>query len=506
MKIVLAGAEAYFRELLLGLKAPNILMTYFYLRNQDDSGVASVKRAHDQGAWIIIDSGAFSLKSRFVWLDDFIIEPGSDGITAKPQRFPQKMLDEAREKANNRSKADVIDEIRAYFDAYAKFIVSAHDYADAFAELDVEGIVGSETTWEWRHALLNACDGNAHKVIISPHGRMLEEAEMKRIFATFKYIGLARPNTKHSHSDFFNRWMPELKKNKVLVHGWAMTTFDAITQYPFYSVDSTTWLMGGKYGVTYVYDGSLKLDSHSAEWKPNRHLLKEDAALAGADFEKFLADVPDEVHKVNAYQWIKYARDMESYLTNAYWIDQSEKSKIVSKAREDAGLAGPMVKRDRYSDLMPAGSGPAMSIARLCNTCFLNQKCPAFVEDSTCSIATRPEIRADQDLERVANAAIALQFERYEFATFAERVLGAPANPETGREGKTLLEMMKAKRDIFDTRDSIKIEARGGGILSKMFASLGQKKEQTQEVERVSVERVEEAETTTVRAVEETNE
>lgn len=37
-------------------------------------------------------------------------------------------------------------------------------------------------------------------------------------------------------------------------HGWGMTGKDCLFRYPFYSVDSTSWLMGGKFRQRYAYD------------------------------------------------------------------------------------------------------------------------------------------------------------------------------------------------------------------------------------------------------------
>lgn len=506
MKIVLAGAETW-ADLLLGLKAPNILMTYYYLRKQAGSGVDFLKKAKAEGAWIIVDSGAFTFKKRFSWLREDITIPGSDGMSRYPDRHPQKELDEARETENNISRAQAVEEMRAYLDGYCSFLEKAAVFSDAFAELDVESIVGNELVWEWRERLVAASGNAVEKIIISPHHRLEDREEMNRITSRFKYLGLGRRKDGLTYSSFFTEWLPVLKKNKIKVHGWALTTFENITQLPFYSVDSTTWLMGGKFGTTYVYDGSLKLDSHDSSWKHNRRSMRLEAELAGADFDKFIADVPDEVHKVNAYQWIKYARDMESYLVNAYWIDESDKIKIIANARAERGLSGPITKRDRYGEMLRAGSGPALSIGRLCNTCFLSQSCTVYEANASCAVAARPDIQNDADMERVANAAIGIQYERFEFASFGERVLGAPISPETGREGKALMDMMRAKKEMFDSRDSIKIEAKGsgGGVLSRMFASFGQKKPETEQVVVEPVEPEKDAENATIRPVEETD-
>lgn len=42
-------------------------------------------------------------------------------------------------------------------------------------------------------------------------------------------------------------------RDSVKIHGWGMTGMETLKRYPFYSVDSTSWLFGGKMGKRYDY-------------------------------------------------------------------------------------------------------------------------------------------------------------------------------------------------------------------------------------------------------------
>jgi hypothetical protein len=59
---------------------------------------------------------------------------------------------------------------------------------------------------------------------------------------------------------------------KIKVHGFGMTTFDLIQRYPWFSVDSTSWVMGEKYGTVYIDwpDGRV-INLDFAETCPSRY-------------------------------------------------------------------------------------------------------------------------------------------------------------------------------------------------------------------------------------------
>lgn len=75
-------------------------------------------------------------------------------------------------------------------------------------------------------------------------------------FLSYPLIGVSRSrtgvNVHEGISQFLNHVFSRTK-NKVAVHGLAITTQGYLEKYPFFSVDSTTWLNGTKYGSSKVY-------------------------------------------------------------------------------------------------------------------------------------------------------------------------------------------------------------------------------------------------------------
>lgn len=72
----------------------------------------------------------------------------------------------------------------------------------------------------------------------------------------YKYISLGglvtgKPNTSHLLIPFLDEVFKLNEKYKVKIHGLGVTADICLKRYPFYSVDSTSWLQGGKSNSCY---------------------------------------------------------------------------------------------------------------------------------------------------------------------------------------------------------------------------------------------------------------
>lgn len=80
--------------------------------------------------------------------------------------------------------------------------------------------------------------------------------DMLNDFLAYPFIGVARARTGenvHEGIMTFLNYVFSRTGTKTAVHGLAITTDKYLVQYPFFSVDSTTWLNGTKYGTSKVY-------------------------------------------------------------------------------------------------------------------------------------------------------------------------------------------------------------------------------------------------------------
>ena len=78
---------------------------------------------------------------------------------------------------------------------------------------------------------------------------------------------------------------------RVRVHGFGITNANLLIKFPFYSVDSSSWVVGGRFGDFYIYErGKIKQKNIKIK---NNTITNE------------------KLHKHNLIQWIKYSKYLE---------------------------------------------------------------------------------------------------------------------------------------------------------------------------------------------------
>ena len=87
--------------------------------------------------------------------------------------------------------------------------------------------------------------------------------EWRMLTKEYDYIGLGGLAIKEIKLKEYKYLIPLLniaKENGCKVHGLGFTRLEELKRYHFYSVDSTSWLNGGKFGTLYTFqDGTLKM-------------------------------------------------------------------------------------------------------------------------------------------------------------------------------------------------------------------------------------------------------
>lgn len=475
MRVVLAGAESGFLDLLIRQKAPNLLMTYYYLRKKGDGGLRELEKAREAGAWLMIDSGAYSWKEKYLWLRTDLVGPDGKVLKADPEGRLQASIDKKREAEGDPSRAVVIDRLSAYFDGYCEWLhkMDAYGFFDAYAELDLDMIV-EELIWDWRKTLDQEVSTNA-EVIITPH---LYQDWSDLIRRGYTYFGLEAGGSDSYYGEFFSSHMAMLKENKIKIHGWAMTNQSAINKHPFYSVDSSSWLAGGQWGLTFEYKGNGRIQMHGMDYKHRRKGMQALAEDAGVDFDAFLADEYNAVNEFSVSQWVRLADDMMSYTLNSYWLDEDEKTAEIVAKREELGMSVPAEVRHDFSSGVRASEQRVRDFGRYCNSCYLNQRCPAFAPAATCSVLDKVDIKDGAGFRDAILSLVEMQVERVAFGVFSERVSGQPMDHNVSKEMASALNMLEKAKGILAPKrsSSVQITAEGpaaGGVIASLFGGYG---------------------------------
>lgn len=115
----------------------------------------------------------------------------------------------------------------------------------------------------------------------------------------FNYIGIAGAVAPSNlERERFYNYVFVRTKNKIKVHGLAATSYNTMKNYPFYSVDSTSWLVAARYGGSNVEDCDIfnkylnkVQDGYERSRKEIKHFLK---------LEKEITDI----WKARGVEWI----------------------------------------------------------------------------------------------------------------------------------------------------------------------------------------------------------
>ena len=168
---------------------------------------------------------------RSPWCKDFLCDSGAFTYRQKNKALSLEMFD-------------------AYVDSYIEFI-NEYDIQHFF-EMDIDNIVGLEKVEEYRRRIEKRTGKQSIPVWHSNRGWKYFE----RMCDEYNYVsigGIAKnPNGKALEKVF--PWFIEYAhKTGTQIHGLGYTDTKKLKQYPFDSVDSTSWGSGSRYGVSFEY-------------------------------------------------------------------------------------------------------------------------------------------------------------------------------------------------------------------------------------------------------------
>lgn len=289
------------------------------------------------------------------------------------------------------------------------------------------------------------------------------------------------------------------------IHGVAMTKIEEMQTIRWDSVASTSWISPQRFGDTIVWTGK-ELKRYPKKYKEtarkrHRTLFQQ----MGLDAEAIANDDPTEVLRLSVKSWQKF----EEYVNKHQGVtplfshdtrpkveteeevvgDQPEEpdnspptpstSKAVAKVREQTEMLPVMGLGKARED--EEDSATVLNIrsesARVCNNCFLAEKCPGYEPDSNCLYNIPVQIRNRDQVKALRQGMIEMQTQRVLFMRMAEEIEGGYADPNLTKEINVLDKMIGAYEEAEREGFSITVNARGSGpandgqsgMLSRLF-------------------------------------
>lgn len=210
----MAGANS-FKEVIISNRVPNTLFSFIDLKRRDD--LNEYLKMYDFCSKIIIDSGAYSVWAAGKYID---------------------------------------------IDEYIKFCINLKDSpgGDRFVFVNLDVIPGKKETpptesevdisaeASWDNMLYMYSKGIKCLPVYHHHEK---DTWLMRLAEFTDYVGASPANDRFITSKHKRFWLDNVfnkVKFKVKIHGFGVTSRDILMRYPFYSVDSTSWIDPKKYG------------------------------------------------------------------------------------------------------------------------------------------------------------------------------------------------------------------------------------------------------------------
>lgn len=213
------------------LKYPWMLESYHYIGNNRIPGII-----REKGDSIFLDSGAYSMFTQGIKVD---------------------------------------------LDAYADFIHANQDIIHVASNLDEIGRGKEATSYSNQKYL----ESKGVKIQPVHHARDADEWLVRYLAEGYDYIFLG--GMVAEHANYLLPWLDRMWERylthpdgtaRVKVHGFGLTTLDLMFRYPWFSVDSTSWVMASRMGTIYVdlphKDVKVKISDQSPSMRDkDQHFL-----------------------------------------------------------------------------------------------------------------------------------------------------------------------------------------------------------------------------------------
>lgn len=257
----------------------DVLTSYHYIMKRKSGFVEDIMpRIKANGGMFMTDSGAFT----------FFAKP-------TPEMYTEKYWE-------------------PYIEEYVQFLrENAHQIYCA-ANMDIDIFVGQEVVDKWNKKYFEPLS-DIVQIVYIVHGnkfRIRHDDPMgvkrfKEYASKYEYLGLGSSMFKlNSRSD--NRYYSLARQFNVRVHGFGWTSIPSLKEFPFFSVDSTTWLGGVRYGTTYTYDGANdRVLDHKKKFR--RNAMKTLCRDLGIDHDALMREERDAINRLNLYGWKGYRHE-----------------------------------------------------------------------------------------------------------------------------------------------------------------------------------------------------
>jgi hypothetical protein len=330
--------------------------------------------------------------------------------------------------------------------------------------------------------------------------------ELARLAQQYTRVGVS--STDHNGRNLTPTFNGLVQQYGTKLHGVNMSKVDEMSTVRWASISTISWLSPAQYGDTIVWTGK-ELKRYPKAYKEKAR--KQHRTLFtnnGFDAEAIAADDAKEVLRLSAWSWMQLAENIDRHSGGANIVTMfsdtppppntelggSEVDTLPSEERnnlptlrlrdDDERTPLPVIGLQRVTEtfINPESQKAEerdvdhirsrSQSMRLCRSCFLAAKCPAYDPEANCAYDIPVEIKGKDQFRSAYDALIEMQYQRVLFMKMAEDLEGGYADPNLSSEIDRLQKMLKTKADLEQEGFSLKIEAKERGqmgMISRLF-------------------------------------
>lgn len=420
--------------------------------------------------------------------------------------FEHVFLDSGGHSANSNPGKRTVGEWEDYAAAYQAFIEENIDGLSMVTEFDC-AVLGPSWIEKQRRGFYSQLDREMFLPIWHP-----EEGLTTLEAMSHDYPRIGVHESAFSGSVNINGRLNALARRGTWLHGVGVSRSEVLRQVDFSSAASTTWLSATRFGETMVWDGNrlLRYPKKMKDQARMRH--RSLFERAGFDADLISEDNAREVTRLSIWSWLQVEHDTQRYRLNSppyrpnsqgggtntpesgTDVDRVETMDLESgnDVSTSSSQREPVIERETVtlpvlavnqveafdSESKETRQIPVASISgtssRVCNDCFVRDRCPGFKPDNTCAYDIPVEARTPEQRKALASGLLQMQTQRVAFMRFVEELNGGYADPSLSQEIDRLLKTFTTVADLEDNRDIFRmhIEARGKtGAISRLFGA-----------------------------------
>lgn len=267
-------------QILYDMGIRNFLISFHYVQKKH----LSTKKYEEMGVKFFVDSGAFTFMSSLEHQDY------------------------------------TIEQWEIYIESYLRWIEKHRNIVFAFASLDLEYLVGGDVVQRWNEQYFEPFMLRTGIPVCFVYHDNATNLTWEQYCQRYPYVGISWGGIDSQGNDL-NYGVSRLKvaeKYGAVVHGMAMTQTSLLTKLPFYTVDSTTWLVGLQYGEINFWTGKKMSRLKKDKWKG---AMLPQIVAKGFDEQKLLDEDKEEMIKVNVHAFIEAEEYVQDKLkSRMYWL------------------------------------------------------------------------------------------------------------------------------------------------------------------------------------------